>query len=88
MRWMTWRAMGLVDIVRNVVGCHLTQERRVPNALDDVAGNLCQALAQGNWRCGEEIRGWEGPRGAAQGDRRVDQGEVPPRGAGRRPDPG
>jgi len=52
MRYMTWRAMGLADIARHVirchlaqemraVGCHLTEEARVQNALDDVAGNIC-----------------------------------------------
>jgi len=43
---MTWRAMDLVDIARHVIGCLLIQETRVQCALDDVASNICQALAQ------------------------------------------
>ena len=44
MRWMTWRAMGQADTARHVVGCRSTQDTRVQHALDDVAGNICQAL--------------------------------------------
>jgi len=29
---MTWRAKGLADTARHVIGCHLTQETRVQNA--------------------------------------------------------
>ena len=43
MRWMTWRTMGVVNIARHVIGCHLTQETWIKSALDDVAGNIRQA---------------------------------------------
>jgi hypothetical protein len=36
--------MGLADIARHVIRRHRTQEARVQNALNDVAGNICQAL--------------------------------------------
>jgi hypothetical protein len=29
---MTWRALGLADIARHVIGCHSTQETWVQNA--------------------------------------------------------
>jgi hypothetical protein len=35
-----WRAMGLADIAHHVIGCNLTQETRVVNALDDVARTI------------------------------------------------
>ena len=35
---------GPADIARHVIGCHSTQETRVQNASDDMAGNICQAL--------------------------------------------
>jgi len=35
---------GLADIARHVIGCHLTQETRVQNALDNGAGNIRQAI--------------------------------------------
>ena len=38
---------GLVNVARRVMGCHLTQETRVQNALDDVASHIRQALAFG-----------------------------------------
>ena len=51
MPWLSWRAIsarqylpGLADIARHVKGCHLSQQKRVQNALGDVAGNICQAL--------------------------------------------
>jgi len=31
---------GLPDIARHVIGCHLTEDTRAENALDDVAGNI------------------------------------------------
>ena len=30
--WMTWRATGLADIARHVIGCHSAQETRVQHA--------------------------------------------------------
>jgi hypothetical protein len=40
MRRMTWRAISAKPwVARRVTGCHLTQETRVQQALDDVAGN-------------------------------------------------
>jgi hypothetical protein len=48
MSWMTWRVIsGLADIAPNVRGCHLLQETRVCDELDDVAGNVWQALLRG-----------------------------------------
>ena len=38
---MSWRAVSLVNIARVVTGCHLPQETRVYNALDEVASNIC-----------------------------------------------
>jgi hypothetical protein len=38
---------GLADIARHVIGCHLTQETRIQNVLDDVASETCQALGNG-----------------------------------------
>jgi len=35
------------DIARHVIGCRITRETRINNALPDVAGNICQALLQG-----------------------------------------
>ena len=32
------------DIARHVMGCHLTPEVKVQNALDDVISNVYQAL--------------------------------------------
>ena len=29
---MTWRAMGLADTFRHVIGCHITQQLRLQNA--------------------------------------------------------
>ena len=43
MHWMTWQAIGLADNTRHVMECHLAQYTRVQNALDGVAGNICQA---------------------------------------------
>jgi hypothetical protein len=47
---MTWRAT--YAICRHVIGCHLTADARVGNALDDVASNSqvmgCD-LTQGAW---------------------------------------
>ena len=43
---MTQPAMGLADIARHVMGFHLTSETRDQNALDDEAGNICQAPPQ------------------------------------------
>ena len=41
--------LGLADVARRVipVGCLSCKERRVVNTLDDVAGNICQALTRG-----------------------------------------
>jgi hypothetical protein len=36
---MTWRAMGLADIARHVIGCHFTQEMRIQMRVNDVAGD-------------------------------------------------
>jgi len=36
-----------MDIDRHVIGCHLTQETRAQNPLDDVVGNICQAIYDG-----------------------------------------
>ena len=44
---MKWRAMGLADTARHVIGCHLTQETRFEMCVDDVADNTCQALLHG-----------------------------------------
>jgi len=44
MRAMTWVEMGLADITRHIVGCHLTAETRGQNAFDDVASNIYPAL--------------------------------------------
>jgi hypothetical protein len=44
---VTRRALGLADIARHVIGCHVTRETRVQGALDDMASNLCQALIPG-----------------------------------------
>ena len=33
-----------MDNARHVIGCHLTQEARVKNALDDVASTINQSL--------------------------------------------
>jgi hypothetical protein len=41
------------------IGCHVTQETRVQNALDDVAGNTWQAL-EGGGAAGEERGGRRG----------------------------
>ena len=32
---------GLADVARHVIGYHVTNETRVHNVLDDVAGNMC-----------------------------------------------
>jgi len=40
--WMTWRAVGLTDVARRVIGCHLAREMRVQSALDDVASDTRQ----------------------------------------------
>ena len=44
---MTWRAMGLADIVRPAMGRHSKQETRVQNTWDDVAGNMRPAVRVG-----------------------------------------
>ena len=40
--------MGLADTARHVIGCRLTQEARVQNASNDMASDVCPALAVGN----------------------------------------
>ena len=43
--WMlTWQALYVTDNARHVIGCQLSQETRVHNVDDDVAGIICQAL--------------------------------------------
>jgi len=42
-----WRAKGLADIARHVIGCHSTQETRVIICFDNVASIVCQALVLG-----------------------------------------
>ena len=37
-------SQGLADIARHVMGCRLSRETRVANALGDVASNIYQAL--------------------------------------------
>ena len=56
---MTWRAFGLADSVLHVMGCRcrLTHQTRVQDALDDVAGNICQALDPGHLGGVAEARG-------------------------------
>jgi len=39
---MTWRAMGLENIARHIIGCQSPQ-RGFKMRVDDVAGNVCQA---------------------------------------------
>ena len=39
----------LTYMARHVIGCHLTQATKVQNALDDVASDICQALAAGTF---------------------------------------
>jgi len=39
--------MGLADIARCGIGCHLTHGTRIHNALDDAAGTICSALYLG-----------------------------------------
>ena len=39
--------MGLADIARHVIGCHLPQDTRAQSALDDEASNILQALNYG-----------------------------------------
>jgi len=41
-------AMGLADIARHVIGCHLTPATSVQYALDDVASSIWQAPAVGD----------------------------------------
>jgi hypothetical protein len=59
MSWMTWRAISsrLVDNARHVIGCLLNQKARVHNELDDndVARDICPALARGLRRLGEGL---------------------------------
>jgi hypothetical protein len=35
--------VGLADVARHVIGCHLTPELKPQSALDDVATIICQA---------------------------------------------
>ena len=51
---MTWRAWGLTAITRRIMGCQSSRETRVHNAVDDVAGNMCQALDLGSNNCGDK----------------------------------
>jgi len=76
MRLMTWRTMGLADIACHVKGCHLTQETRVYNVEDDVAGIVCQALVRGgrgtprdSWRTSDPAVRANPPRWHADGRR-------------------
>ena len=52
--------MGLADVARHVIGCHSSQETRVRLHVDDVASNICQAVAGG----------------VREGEHRLDQGGV------------
>jgi len=64
MRWMTWQAMGLADVADRVIGRRLTQETRVQHALDDVAGNIYQALRRGQkqWSGSTAMVRWCNPK--------------------------
>ena len=42
--------MGLADMSRHIIGCHVTQSTRVQHACDDVASSIRQALVIGT-RC-------------------------------------
>jgi len=35
------------SVARHIIGCHFTQETRVQTRVDDVAGDICQALPKG-----------------------------------------
>ena len=53
-----WRAVGLADIARRVIRCHVTQKRGFKtsdDAVDDAASNICQALP-------DELDAAHGPR--------------------------
>jgi len=39
-------------MARHIIGCYLTHETRVRNALDDVGSDICQALTLGAGRRG------------------------------------
>jgi len=45
--WPKRLRKGPADVSGHVIGCHVTQETRVQNALDDIPGNICQVPAQG-----------------------------------------
>ena len=44
MRWMVWRAMGIADIARHVIGCQVTEEARANNAWMTLVSSVRQAL--------------------------------------------
>ena len=50
MRCVTWRARGLADSARHVIGYHSTEQTRAQNPLDDVAGNICLTLPRSSPR--------------------------------------
>jgi len=68
----------MADIARNIIGCHSTQESRVQSALDDVVGNIGQALSyvRGGERGGWARGGW--PKGGGPRDGGIGQAMGPP----------
>jgi len=49
--------MSLADNARSVIGCYLTQEARVRDALVDVAVDICQARVMGTFAAHPLIMG-------------------------------